>query len=52
MTNEEGRTVIEIPNFTFFLIFANKTDGRNPQFMVTFLDASSEVRTTDPGWIQ
>jgi len=52
MTNEERRTVIEVPNLTFFLIFINKTDGRNPQFMVTSLDASSEVRTTGPGWIQ
>ena len=52
MTNEDRRTVIESPNFTFFSIHINRTDGRNLQFMVTSLDATSEVRTTDPRWIQ
>jgi len=52
MTNEERRTVIEVPNLTSFLSFINKTNGRNPQSMVKSLDASTEVRTTDPGRIQ
>lgn len=52
MTNEDRCTVIEVPHLISFLSFINKTDGRNPQVIVTSLDASSEVRTIDPGRIQ